>query len=375
MRSYLKYILFLIIFSCNEKKDENTLLVKGNVKNAGPQKVYLEEVYFVQKPPQILDTADVKDGKFQLTTVATELGLFRIRLDDGKEFFFINDQQEVQISGDATDPGISKDKVNTPATNTLYKFINWMESRGKELNSLNAQLQDKLATAPKDSSTQVLQQQLLQKMNASIGYVKKFIDTVSNPVVGMFALGFLDDGNAAQTREGLASLKKRFPNHKGLAELELQLTKALDQQVSTATKPSIGQMAPDLTMNDVNGKPVALSSFKGKYLLVDFWASWCGPCRQENPNVVNAYNRFKEKNFTVLGVSLDQDKTQWLQAIKDDGLVWTNISDLLYWESKAVGLYGIEGIPYNVLLDPTGKIIATDLRGEMLEQTLNSVLK
>ncbi|MCW3466288.1 TlpA disulfide reductase family protein [Chitinophaga nivalis] len=153
--------------------------------------------------------------------------------------------------------------------------------------------------------------------------------------------------------------------------------KALGKTIEQERKLSIGALAPDFTQNDVNDKPVKLSDFKGKYVLLDFWASWCGPCRRENPNVVKAYNQYKDKNFTVLGVSLDQPgkKAKWIDAIAADGLTWTQVSDLKFWENEAAQSYNVKSIPQNYLIDPAGKIVAKNLRGEALEQKLAELIK
>jgi peroxiredoxin len=149
--------------------------------------------------------------------------------------------------------------------------------------------------------------------------------------------------------------------------------KKLGDVAASAKTTAIGQIAPEFSQADTSGNTIALSSLRGKYLLIDFWASWCGPCRQENPNIVKAYNTYKDKGFEILGVSLDQDKAAWLDAIYKDKLTWKQVSDLKYWNNAAAQLYGVRSIPANYLLDPQGKIIAKNLRGADLEAKLSAL--
>ncbi|WP_341837739.1 TlpA disulfide reductase family protein [Chitinophaga pollutisoli] len=201
--------------------------------------------------------------------------------------------------------------------------------------------------------------------------LKKFAESHTKSAAGLEALkamaGSVPDYATIQPMFAkLAPAVQSSPDGKAYAEM-LEKVKAV----------SIGAIAPDFTQNDPEGNPIALSSFRGKYVLIDFWASWCGPCRAENPHVVKAYNEYKDKNFTILGVSLDQPtaKDKWLKAIADDGLTWPQVSDLKFWKNEAAALYAVRAIPQNFLLDPQGKIIAKNLRGDALAAKLAEVIK
>jgi len=151
--------------------------------------------------------------------------------------------------------------------------------------------------------------------------------------------------------------------------------KELAARIAAARNIVMGAAAPVFTQNDINGQPVSLKDRKGKYLLVEFWASWCGPCRAENPNLLQQYTQYKDKGFDILGVSLDDDKTKWAKAIEMDGMPWTQVSDLKGWNNEIGRLYGVRAVPASILLNPEGKIIGINLRGESLNKKLEELFQ
>jgi peroxiredoxin len=362
-----------ILFACNNENQKGKFTVSGELKNAPDQKLYLEELYFSEKDPVILDTAEIKNGRFTISALAPEQGLYRLRLEKtDAPFIFINDNPSINVTADYNQLSLETIVFNSSANQLLRKFITNINTRRKTLEEKTTGLQQYLNPVETDSMYAVLKKEVSAQETAYKNYIIQYLDTTSNAVMAMFSLGYTRDIEPDQLEKTVAGLTKRFPNNQSITTIVAQYNQMIAQYKA---KPSDGKLAPDINMADTSGKPFALSMLRGKYVLVDFWASWCGPCRGENPNVVKAYNKFKDKNFTILGVSLDKDKASWVKAIKDDNLTWYHISDLKYWNSAAVALYGFDGIPYNVLVNPEGQIVGSNLRGEALEMKLGELIK
>jgi len=371
----LATMLLFVFFSCKQE-DVNTLQVSGTLKNNPVrQGAYLDLVEFDGAPPQTLDTVIIEpgDAKFTLKGIgAGKEGIYRLRFDQDNVFvLLVNDVNKISFMAEWKDFGSYE--TNSPNSNSMKNLV---KGFNEKLNTIDVFRQE-IAAIKSTQGSDILLQGKEASFNTAVAQTEDFLiqyaDTTKSSTIAMYALG-LGKGqiNPEKLKPVMLNLAKRFA---GKPEVTAVTTDFFNYMNKLEEKSMSGKLAPEIILPDPNGKNISLSSFRGKYVLVDFWASWCGPCRQENPNVVAAFNRFKDKNFTVLGVSLDKDKASWVAAIKADNLNWPHISDLKYWSSEVVPLYNIEGIPFNVLIDPEGKIIANNLRGNGLLQKLEEVLK
>lgn len=366
----------LFATACNNRGNKN-FTVSGEIKNAPATVVYLEQIAYDNMPPQVVDSVTLNNGKFLLKGKADEESLLQLRfpmVEKGPLYFVINDKSTIELTGDWNNSRELK-YTGSPASERLQVFVDSLSATQQKIYTIQYEIQNVIQG---DSLKAIKQAEMGTILSSFKAYVKQTAMEDNSPMVSMFATSINTGTDAVENEALYNSLAKRFPKHTGIQSVVKQFregSSAAQQQQQAPGGVAVGSMAPDITMPDVNGTDFSLSSLKGKYVLVDFWASWCGPCRAENPNVVAAYNKYKNKNFTILGVSLDKTKDAWTTAIKQDGLTWTHISDLKFWDSKAVTLYGFNGIPYNVLIDPSGKIIADNLRGSELERKLGEVLQ
>lgn len=367
-----------VFTSC--KDDQNRFTVVGDISNMPSQKIFLEELGIDNVI--MVDSARSNDkGKFELSGKAPEPGLYRLRFEQNPQTFILLsvDKGNLKLSADWTsleDYAIS----GSAPSESLRGFLREVRSTLAKFNSL-ALVMDSLKAQGRDSLLPRAEEDLNAVNSSFTRYIEQYADTTKSLPNALFAVQMLNPRSERPFLTSFAdNIGTRFPNRKLAKDWLAKNDQVFDNLKNppappAAAGPAVGTSAPEINLPTPDGKNVSLSSLKGKYVLVDFWASWCGPCRRENPNVVAAYNKYKGKNFTILGVSLDEDKDKWMEAIEADELSWTHISDLKGWESIPARDYSVNGIPANFLLDPSGKIIARDLRGEELEAKLAEVLK
>jgi len=382
MKQFIYGLVVIGVLSCNDKNGMKTFEVDGTIKNTTSRMVYLEE-NVPNSGPVIMDSAEItKDGKFHLNAPSKEESLYQLRLEGKLTPFalFINDVSKLKVQADLNNPTQPYTVQGSPASEAMINFDKSIYEQGLKIFTQSSKVDSMTKAKAPDSLVGIEFKTLETTAQNFKSSTQDFLKNTKSPVLILYAIGSFQNTAKNLGMQGLSQSEitdavnaaaSKFPNHTALQNVKKTLPPAQEQSQAT----SAVRKAPDFTQPDLNGKPISLSSFKGKYVLVDFWASWCKPCRMENPNVVKAYNEFKNKNFTVFGVSLDQEKGAWQKAIQQDGLAWTHASDLKFWNNEAATLYGVQSIPANFLIDPQGNIIAQDLRGEDLVQTLRKYIK
>ena len=323
-----------------------------------------------QKPWE--DTIQLKGNyTFEKKIRITEPGYYRLSFY-GKQFVnLIIDKSNLEVNADGNNPSGFAEVKGSPDIDLIIQVQKMIQ---------DAQTTDEMQTFQTDFEVAVSQKnekKISELQQKYLEVLEKAYDTVADllrkqpPSLG---LANLLQNNSPLDKDKYFSLYIESADKFKSAWPDNYYSKEFVLFVDRLRKTAVGQPAPEISLPDPNGKIISLSSFKGKYVLVDFWAKWCGPCRQENPNVVKAYHQFKAKGFDILGVSLDRTKEDWVQAIGQDGLVWNHVSDLKYFDSQAAKDYNINAIPFSILVDPKGIIVAKNLRGSQLQKKLTEVL-
>ena len=365
--------VILLLSFCDGNKKNSSFQLKGTLSDSKAETLYLEKLGSAKQV--IIDSVILdENGNFEFTNYTPKIGFYRIKTNDKNFAMLVLDSADkVTITGSVKDLGNTFKVEGSSETTIFIEYNNLSKSRDIKLDSLNKAFQllmeaNKMDSKRMDSLSAIFETPYNSIINQSNILMVDKISKNTNMYSSIMAIQALDPDKYSDLYKSLdAGLSKKFPNDKNV----IMFHEVVERMLST----NIGQFAPEISLPSPDGKEIALSSLKGKLVLIDFWASWCGPCRKEMPNVIKIYSKFKNKGFEIYGVSLDQDKEKWMEAITKDGINWPQVSDLKYWDNLAARIYNVQGIPYTVLIDKDGKIIAKNLRGQELEKKIAEVLK
>ncbi len=349
--------------------------IEGTFKNGVPgTKVYLQ--LGATQNPFVLDSTTLDEkGSFRFERIEPDGGnIYQINLANRQRLNFLAEGGEsFTLVGDALDTnedGVSKTGMVTGSKNMEYynKIMILVAELRSKVGEWNEEY-EKASLKNDQKKMDEIQGKFEKEERKLLGEVRKMLPEMGTSFIAVFAANnfFSSEADLPLLEDLAERLEKENPSPK--------YAQAFISGIRRIKGISVGDIAPDFTLDAPDGTPVSLSSLRGKYVLLDFWASWCGPCRRENPNVVRLYNQYKDKNFEIYGVSLDRDRDAWIKAIQDDGLTWVHGSDLKYWNSDVAVKYGVNGIPATYLLDTEGRVIAKNLRGQALERKLQEILK
>lgn len=368
-------VVTALLAACGAHKDKSSSFeLKGTLNNAlGGETVYFEELSPGGKV--LLDSAKLDDkGNFSFNNVNPQAGFYRIKVNEANFAMLILDStQKINITGDLKDLGNTYKAEGSPDTKIFLELNDLGKIIQLRADSFQQVFQGLLAIGKRDSATidsinKAIEPAYMKMVSEHQKRVSQVVERNSGSLAALVGIQQLTPDDYIELyKKVYADLSAKYPKSKYLVNLK--------KNVDSYARIIENAVAPDFTLTTTEGKPMALSSLRGKVVLIDFWASWCGPCRKENPNVLNVYKKYHAKGFEILGVSLDDKAEKWKEAIEKDGLPWYHVSDLKGWESEPAKLYGVDAIPFTVLVDKEGKIIAKGLRAKTLEEKLAEIFK